>query len=93
MIYTMLRTIEIRRMRWEYVDFENKTITFPAKSKTQERTMKKNRIHIVPMSKQVFEILRQQYNNHPMLNMFFQACIEQGCFPLQRSIACLNILR
>lgn len=78
MIYTMLRTIEIRRMRWEYVDFENKTITFPAKSKTQERTMKKNRIHIVPMSKQVFEILRQQYNDHPNAEYVFPSVYKTG---------------
>lgn len=29
MLYSMLRTIEIRRMKWEYVDFEARTITFP----------------------------------------------------------------
>ncbi len=28
MLYSMLRTIEIRRMKWEYVDFEARTITF-----------------------------------------------------------------
>ncbi len=54
MLYSMLRTIEIRRMKWEYVDFEDKTITFP------KEMMKKRRIHIVPMSEQIFQILQEQ---------------------------------
>ncbi|MFX8569784.1 tyrosine-type recombinase/integrase, partial [Acinetobacter baumannii] len=56
MLYSMLRTIEIRRMKWEYVDFEARTITFP------KEMMKKKRIHIVPMSDQVFNILQEQRN-------------------------------
>lgn len=61
--YTMLRSIEIRRMKWEYVDFEEKIITFPisTRSNSQERTMKKNRIHLVPMSDQLFNVLKSQY--------------------------------
>lgn len=56
MLYSMLRTIEIRRMKWDYVDFEARTITFP------KEMMKKKRIHIVPMSDQVFNILQEQRN-------------------------------
>lgn len=61
--YTMLRSIEIRRMKWEYVDFEERIITFPisTRSNSQERTMKKNRIHLVPMSDQLFNVLKSQY--------------------------------
>lgn len=84
MLYSMLRTIEIRRMEWSFVDFEEKTITFPKASRRlgQERTMKKNRIHVVPMSTQIEALLRQQqsitfekkyvfaspYNNESMLS-------------------------
>lgn len=61
--YTMLRSIEIRRMKWEYIDFEERLITFPisTRSNSQERTMKKNRIHLVPMSDQLFNVLKSQY--------------------------------
>lgn len=63
MSYTMLRSIEIRRMKWQYVDFESKIINFPisTRSNNQERTTKKNRIHLVPMSNQLFILLKSQY--------------------------------
>lgn len=64
MLYTMLRTIEIRRGKWEYIDFENKTWTIPiatnADIRSGKRNMKKNRIHIVPLSDQAIDILRKQ---------------------------------
>lgn len=62
MVYSMLRSIEIRRMKWSFVDFEQGLITFPISStrSNQERTTKKDRIHIVPMSKQIMEILTRQ---------------------------------
>ncbi|MBF7694260.1 tyrosine-type recombinase/integrase [Acinetobacter pollinis] len=62
LLYSMLRTIEIRRMRWSFVDFEQRIITFPISSKRNpsERTTKKNRLHIVPFSKQIEGILKEQ---------------------------------
>lgn len=62
MLYSMLRTIEIRRMQWAFVDFDDKIITFPIASKKtgQARTTKKNRIHIVPMSTQLYKLLKDQ---------------------------------
>ncbi|AXY56661.1 DUF4102 domain-containing protein [Acinetobacter chinensis] len=62
MAYTMLRSIEIRRMKWAYVDFESKVINFPVstRSNNQERTTKKNRLHLVPMSSQLFNLLKMQ---------------------------------
>lgn len=62
MLYSMLRTAEIRRMEWGFVDFEEKIIKFPKASRKlkQERTMKKNRVHIVPMSFQLLELMQQQ---------------------------------
>ncbi|UQB43139.1 tyrosine-type recombinase/integrase [Thiomicrospira microaerophila] len=47
----ILRPANIRFLKWEFIDFENKLITFPAD------TMKKKRIHKVPLSQQALEIL------------------------------------
>lgn len=46
-----LRPKEIRGLKWEYVDFEEKLIRIPAEE------MKKNRDHLVPLSKQVIKQL------------------------------------
>lgn len=62
MMYSMLRASEIRRMQWSFVDFEARVIEFPKASRRrkQERSNKKNHIHIVPMSEQIFAILKEQ---------------------------------
>lgn len=62
LLYSMLRTIEIRRMKWSFVDFEERLITFPVSSKRNatERTTKKNRLHLVPFSNQIEAILKEQ---------------------------------
>ncbi|WP_180109362.1 MULTISPECIES: tyrosine-type recombinase/integrase [unclassified Acinetobacter] len=57
LLYTMLRTIEIRRMEWSWVDFDDRIVTFP------KSAMKKSREHILPMSEQVYAILKNQYLN------------------------------
>lgn len=49
--YTALRTKELRSMAWKNVDFENRIITI------EPEVMKSRRIHIVPMSDQVIDIL------------------------------------
>lgn len=49
--YTALRTKELRSMAWKNVDFENRLITI------EPEVMKSRRIHIVPMSDQVVDIL------------------------------------
>tara|TARA_B110000438_G_scaffold298443_1_gene346710 strand:+ start:1249 stop:2448 length:1200 start_codon:yes stop_codon:yes gene_type:complete len=46
-----LRPIEVRSLKWCYVDFEANLITLPGED------MKKNRDHLVPISKQVHEWL------------------------------------
>ena len=63
MMYSMLRASEIRRMQWSFVDFNQKVIEFPKASRRrkQERSNKKNHIHIVPMSDQLFALLKEQY--------------------------------
>lgn len=62
LLYSMLRTVEIRKMEWAHVDFEKKLITLPRATRQtkQERIMKKNRTHIVPMSKQLCDLLLDQ---------------------------------
>ena len=69
LIYTMLRTVEIRRGLKEYIDFEARTWTIPIASKSDilagKRNMKKNRIHIVPLSNQVMEIIKAQFAAYP----------------------------
>ncbi|MCG7549021.1 tyrosine-type recombinase/integrase [Pseudoalteromonas sp. Of7M-16] len=47
-----LRPNEIRNLKWEYVDFDDKLIRIPAAE------MKKDRDHLVPLSKQVIKQLR-----------------------------------
>lgn len=49
--YTALRTKELRSMQWENVDVENRMITIDAE------VMKGRRIHVVPMSDQVINLL------------------------------------
>ncbi|NNS07353.1 tyrosine-type recombinase/integrase [Erwinia sp. JH02] len=49
--YTALRTIELRSMLWKNIDFETRTITI------SEEVMKGRRIHLVPMSQQVVDLL------------------------------------
>ncbi|WP_087546739.1 tyrosine-type recombinase/integrase [Acinetobacter sp. WCHA39] len=85
MLYSMLRSIEIRRMQWSFIDFEDKTIKFPiatkkskAKSKTQERTTKKNRIHIVPISTQLLELLIEQKKITGSQDYVFSAIYKEG---------------
>jgi integrase len=46
-----LRPVEIRSLKWDYVDFEENIILLPAEE------MKKSRDHIVPMASQVVEQL------------------------------------
>ena len=85
MLYSMLRSIEIRRMQWSFIDFEDKTIKFPiatkkskAKGKTQERTTKKNRIHIVPISTQLLELLIEQKKITGSQDYVFSAIYKEG---------------
>ena len=47
-----LRPNEIRSLKWEYVDFDEKIIRIPAEE------MKKDRDHLVPLSKQVIKQLK-----------------------------------
>ncbi|MES2676880.1 MAG: tyrosine-type recombinase/integrase [Pseudomonadota bacterium] len=61
LILTFVRTAELRGMRWEEINFETKEWHIPA-----ER-MKMREKHIVPLSKQVIELLNQirKLHNNP----------------------------
>lgn len=72
MLYTMLRTIEIRKMEWSFIDFDKQVITFP------KTMMKKKRIHIVPMSEQVHRILLEQKKISENLNFVFPSVYKSG---------------
>lgn len=51
--YTVMRTKELRSMQWANVDFENRLITINAE------VMKNRKQHLVPMSQQVHDLLKQ----------------------------------
>lgn len=67
LLYTMLRTIEIRRMEWGWVDFDERVVNFP------KTAMKKSRAHILPMSDQVYNILKIQHANSGSKQFVFPA--------------------
>ena len=73
--YSWLRSIEIRRARKEFINFEEKTWTIPAVSRSEilagKRNMKKNRMHIVPLSDQLVEILKEQFQLYPNSDYIF----------------------
>lgn len=74
-IYTMLRTIEIRRSKKEFIDFENRIWTIPLVSKADldagHRNMKKNRTHVIPLSNQMMMILKEQFALYPESSYIF----------------------
>ncbi|WP_371185067.1 tyrosine-type recombinase/integrase [Thalassotalea maritima] len=59
-LHTMVRPIEAATMQWIYIDFDKRLITLPP-----ER-MKMRKPHIIPMSEQVFALLKhiQLVNGH-----------------------------
>lgn len=73
--YSWLRSIEIRRGRKEFINFEDETWTIPAVSRAEilagKRNMKKNRMHIVPLSKQLIEIIKEQFELYPNSEYIF----------------------
>lgn len=53
-LYTFCRPVEIRTARWEDIDFDAKLWTIPA------HMMKMKRDHVVPLSTQVIDLLKEQ---------------------------------
>ena len=52
LIITAVRTMELLRCKWEYVNFEKQYILIP------EELIKKGRVHLVPLSEQAIKILK-----------------------------------
>lgn len=73
--YSWLRSIEIRRGRKEFINFEDETWTIPAVTRAEilagKRNMKKNRMHIAPLSKQLIEIIKEQFELYPNSEYIF----------------------
>lgn len=73
--YTWLRSIEVRRLKKEFINFENKTCVIPAVSRAEildgKRNMKRNRTHIVPLSDQALEIIKEQFLSYPGSDFIF----------------------
>lgn len=61
-LYTFCRPVEIRKARWEDIDFEEKLWIIPAEF------MKMRREHIVPLSGQAIEVLKEQQEEVSVLN-------------------------
>ncbi|KQD02435.1 tyrosine-type recombinase/integrase [Acinetobacter soli] len=72
MLYTMLRTVEIRKMEWSFIDFDEKIITFP------KHIMKKRRVHIVPLSEQAFKIILEQKSLSGQQEYVFPSVYKKG---------------
>lgn len=69
LLYSMLRTIEVRRAKKTFINFEDETWTIPIATNEEilagKRNMKKNRIHIIPLSTQLIDLLKEQFSLYP----------------------------
>ena len=85
LFYTMLRTIEVRRLQWSFIDFEERTITFEKQTREQlkkgMRLTKKNRTHVVPMSEQVYQLLLKQKKLTGRKRYVFEGVYNGGMMP------------
>lgn len=61
-IYTFCRPVEIRKARWQDIDFEERIWTIPAEM------MKMRRDHVVPLSRQALAVLQEQKEEIEVLN-------------------------
>jgi integrase len=57
LILTAVRTTEARKARWDEVDFTAKTWKIPGNDEATGRRMKKERDHIVPLSRRCLDLL------------------------------------
>ncbi len=85
LFYTMLRTIEVRRLQWSFIDFKERTITFEKQTREQlkkgMRLTKKNRTHVVPMSEQVYQLLLKQKKLTGRKKYVFEGVYNGGMMP------------
>lgn len=81
LLYSMLRTVEIRKLEWSFIDFDKQIITLPRSSRQskQERIMKKNRTHVVPLSTQLHKLLLDQKQITGDQNYVFASPQKRNC--------------
>ncbi|WP_151837523.1 tyrosine-type recombinase/integrase [Acinetobacter ursingii] len=81
-IYTMMRSIEVVRLRWDWIDFDEMLITIPPASVEQlkkgQRNIKMNRTHLVPISKQVCDVLKSQYEQTKNGDLVFSSVFDKS---------------
>ncbi|WP_430875825.1 tyrosine-type recombinase/integrase [Gilliamella sp. G0441] len=65
LILTAVRTVELLRCKWVYVNFEKRYILLP------EELIKKDRTHVIPLSKQAINILRFYTGLRGIVILFF----------------------
>lgn len=82
LLYTMMRSIEVVRLRWEWVDFDKNLITIPPATidqlKKGQRNIKMNRVHMVPISTQVKKILLDQYKQTKHGDYVFSSVFDKS---------------
>lgn len=59
MLYTFVRTVELRMAEWKEFDLENGWWYVPAERMKMKRAMKPGETHIVPLSRQALELLKE----------------------------------
>jgi len=83
--HIFLRTKEVREMRWEYVDFEDRLIRIPGSE------MKKNNAHLVPMSSQVRNMMEETHKITGYSQYVFPSS-RDGAKPMSKNVI-TNALR
>lgn len=80
LMYSMLRSVEIIRLQWSWVNLENDLIRIPPATKEQlekgQRNIKKDREHLVPVSKQLKAILLEQYKQTKNGELVFSSVFD-----------------
>lgn len=80
LIYSMLRTVEVIRLRWEWVNFDTDLIRIPPATTEQrnkgQRNIKKDREHLVPISKQLKQILLNQLEQTKNSELVFSSVFD-----------------
>lgn len=89
MLYTFVRTVEIRRGRWEQMDWDAKLWVIPAGN------MKMRRKHVVPLCDQALKLFERLYqitgNQELMLPSFTKPGVMMGASTVNHALTCMGI--
>lgn len=99
LLYSMLRTIEVIRLRWEWVNFNTDLIRIPPATTEQrnkgQRNIKKDREHLVPISKQLKQILLDQLeqtrNNDLVFSSIFDVTKKMNNTTINRALGSMGL--